>query len=183
MRKTTRTHPLPEVPVDGVAGEPLLRPDDYAASRRGRQRAVRDGPTGQIPLTAHSRHSSRPPRCRRANTAVCAIRRATYSAKLGAFSMTRCGRAAREQGVMGTTGLCEEPSAPSQGGDTGSNPVGGATRKSWSRACRQRGWSPRASHSGSSANPVPIPFARVGDGHEGLHASPRPELGAAGLPG
>jgi hypothetical protein len=29
---------------------------------------------------------------------------------------------------MGTTGLCEEPSAPSQGGDTGSNPVGGATR-------------------------------------------------------
>jgi hypothetical protein len=50
--------------------------------------------TGQILLTAQSRNSSRPPRCRGANTAVCAIRRATYSAKLGAFSMTRCGRAA-----------------------------------------------------------------------------------------
>ncbi len=50
--------------------------------------------TGQILLVAHSPHSSRPRRRRGANTAVCAIRRATYSAKLGAFSMTRSGRAA-----------------------------------------------------------------------------------------
>jgi len=50
--------------------------------------------TGQILLIAHSRNSSRPPRWRGANTAVCAIRRATYSAKLGAFSITGCGRAA-----------------------------------------------------------------------------------------
>ncbi len=41
---------------------------------------------------------------------------------------------------MGTTGLCEEPSAPSQGGETGSNPVGGATRTTCSEAlgkCRR----------------------------------------------
>ena len=50
--------------------------------------------TTPVLLTAHSRHSSRPPLCRGATTGVCAIRRATHSAKLGAFSMTWWGRAA-----------------------------------------------------------------------------------------
>jgi hypothetical protein len=35
---------------------------------------------------------------------------------------------------METTALHEDPSAPSQGGDTGSNPVGGASRSSRSEA-------------------------------------------------
>jgi hypothetical protein len=30
-RRRLLGRPVPEVPVDGVAGEPLLRPDDYAA--------------------------------------------------------------------------------------------------------------------------------------------------------
>jgi hypothetical protein len=92
-------------PRSGASSEPraiqLTRPRGACGWRRwravaspGRLRSVRAWPTAGSPRWPPRRPSSRPPRCRGANTAVCAIRRATYSAKLGAFSMTRCGGAA-----------------------------------------------------------------------------------------
>ncbi len=59
-----------------------------------------------------------------------AIRRAIYSVVAGGFSVSAWGRADLGPRHMCATGLREGLASPSQGGDTGSNPVGGAQRLS-----------------------------------------------------